>query len=275
MHDPLEPADHVPPPPPTDLRGSARGAASAAAPRASENPVLFLPLGDEVLQRLNHEARTPLTVILSTTESLLDGGFGTLNTAQVNATLLVQAAGHRLLHMIEDVIVYVRLRAARHETNFQRVSTQAILDGALRSARTLIRDRQTNIHVVPLAVPGGIVCDEGLLQRALAHLIDNAIKFNRSDGTCTVEASVLGGLLQLRVSDDGPGIDERDRERVFTPFLQLSLHPDRRHRGVGLGLALVREIAALHGGRAWVEASPAGGCTACIEIPLRNTVAET
>jgi signal transduction histidine kinase len=259
-----------------DSTNSSAGRAGRGTPAARSDglgrpgaaPALFLPLSDEALRRLSHEMRTPLTAVLSTTESLLEGHYGDVQPTQRDALELVFAAGNRLLRTVDDVMVYVRLRAASQDVSLQPVSMQAILEGALAQVRTTAASCDVEVVAPPVSIPGGLCCDEALLRRALAHLIDNAVKFNKPGGHCSVQANVIGERVQMRVVDDGPGIAEDDRERVFAPFFQLCLHPDRRHRGVGIGLSLVREIANLHSGRAWIEDGTRGGCTACLEIPL-------
>ena len=109
-----------------------------------------------------------------------------------------------------------------------------------------------------------------LVYRAVFNLTENAIRYSRPDTVVRLSASEEGGRICLRVKDAGPGIPEQYRQSIFQPFFRVDKSRSREHGGVGLGLALVWEIAALHGGTAQVEESSETGTTMLITLPKRE-----
>ncbi|MGH3391197.1 MAG: sensor histidine kinase, partial [Actinomadura sp.] len=117
---------------------------------------------------------------------------------------------------------------------------------------------------IPPGVPD-VRADPALLERILANVISNALRFNPSDEKVLVTASALGDRVELRVIDRGPGIPPTDRDRVFLPFQRLD---DRdNHMGVGLGLALARGLAEAMGGSLAPDETPGGGLTMILSLP--------
>ena len=125
---------------------------------------------------------------------------------------------------------------------------------------------------ISLAYDGdaSMVGSDTLVYRAVFNLTENAIRYSRSDTVVRLLASEEGDRICLRVKDAGPGIPEQYRQSIFQPFFRVDKSRSREHGGVGLGLALVWEIAALHGGTAQVEESSENGTTMLITLPKRG-----
>jgi signal transduction histidine kinase len=109
--------------------------------------------------------------------------------------------------------------------------------------------------------------DRNGLRQMLVNLMDNAVKYGPAGQRVTVGLAVFEETARLWVDDEGPGIAVEDREKVFMPFYRSPRAVGSAVAGSGIGLAVVREIAELHGGRAWVEAAPGGGARVTIEMP--------
>ena len=132
----------------------------------------------------------------------------------------------------------------------------------------------------PLADKNGIAlefCGNGvmtgsdtLIYRLIFNLTENAIRYNRPNGTVNVKTSKEGTHLVIRISDTGHGIPEQYRESIFQPFFRVDKSRSREYGGVGLGLSLVWEIAALHGGDVRVEKSSDAGTTIAVRIPTES-----
>ena len=116
-----------------------------------------------------------------------------------------------------------------------------------------------------------MVGSDTLVYRAVFNLTENAIRYSRPDTVVCLSAAEEGDRICLRVIDAGPGIPEQYRQSVFQPFFRVDKSRSREHGGVGLGLALVWEIAVLHGGTAQVEESSENGTTMLIALPKRGT----
>ena len=122
---------------------------------------------------------------------------------------------------------------------------------------------------IALEADGGAVLtgSDPLLYRLLFNLTENAIRYGRPDGAVRIAVSEADGNVQIRVCDHGPGIPEAYRESVFQPFFRVDKSRSRAHGGVGLGLSLVWEIAALHGGTVQIERSGADGTVMLVTLP--------
>ena len=107
--------------------------------------------------------------------------------------------------------------------------------------------------------------DAFLLHRAIANLLDNALEFSPQDGSVEISAVAEGKSVKVAVRDHGPGIPDYAMDRVFEKFYSLA-RPGTNRKGTGLGLAFVREIAQLHGGRVWVGNAQGGGSEAVVEM---------
>jgi two-component system cell cycle sensor histidine kinase PleC len=116
-----------------------------------------------------------------------------------------------------------------------------------------------------------LFADERALKQILINLVSNAVKFTPEGGRIDVLGSAArGGGFQISVQDNGPGIPREKLDRIFTPFNQVDNRYDRQAGGTGLGLALIRGLAELHGGRAWLESDPGKGCCAYVVLPLEG-----
>ena len=114
--------------------------------------------------------------------------------------------------------------------------------------------------------PGGTArLDRELVTHVLTNLLSNALKFTPAGGSVTLRAALAGGRCRFEVADTGPGLREGEAQKLFAPFTQGSAAPG--HGGTGLGLALVKAIAELHGGKAGCGPAPGGGAAFWVDLP--------
>jgi signal transduction histidine kinase len=112
-----------------------------------------------------------------------------------------------------------------------------------------------------------VLADARRIEEVLANLIDNAIKYSPKGGRVTISAVATGSEVIVRVSDEGEGVPETERERIFERFSRLDSRVVRQAKGAGLGLFICKAFVEAHGGRIWVEESPAGGATFAFSLP--------
>ena len=117
-----------------------------------------------------------------------------------------------------------------------------------------------------------MIGSDTLVYRLVFNLVENAIRYSRPDTVVRVSTCEEGGRVILRVEDSGPGIPEQFKESIFQPFFRVDSSRSREYGGVGLGLSLVWEIAALHGGTVEVEASSEDGTIMRVELPVGEAV---
>lgn len=229
----------------------------------------------ELVHVVAHELRTPITVISGFGKLLAGESHGALNEAQRRFVSESVAACGRLDAFVEDLL------AARpdDETPFPIAPGQADLhetiEGLLESLAPIVEERHMKIEASLRATRSTFAFDARRLEQVVTNLMTNALRYGRSPGTVriatrdVVAPSDAGGetpALVVCVEDDGPGIPESDRERLFAPFVRGD-DPDGRG-GLGIGLALCRRIVRAHGGRIGVDESPLGGARFEFTLPV-------
>lgn len=213
----------------------------------------------ELVANVSHELRTPVSALRAVLENLVDGV-----TAPDNGTLRAALAQtERLGDLVGQLLDLSRIEAGATELHRTPVPLEAFLRTCVSEAELAGRPVSYQIDVVPsdLSVPA----DRARLQQVVANLLDNAARHSPSAGTVRARARGEHGSLVLDVIDEGPGIDPRDRERVFDRFYRGGT--SSADGGTGLGLAIARWVVDLHGGSIGVVESPKG-CDIRVSLPL-------
>jgi two-component system cell cycle sensor histidine kinase PleC len=224
------------------------------------------------LANMSHELRTPLNAILGFSEIIAQECFGPVgNTRYKDYASDIHSSGAHLLSLINDLLDVAKIEAGRMEILPHKLEARRTLDIALKliSFKASEKRQTLTIHVQPNAP--ALYADERALKQMLINLVSNAVKFTPEGGKIDVIGSAAkGGGFQIMVRDNGPGIPPEKLANIFTPFSQVDNRYDRQAGGTGLGLALVRGLAELHGGRAWIESEQGSGCSAFIVLPEKK-----
>ncbi|GAA1506777.1 DUF4153 domain-containing protein [Nocardioides humi] len=217
----------------------------------------------ELVANVSHELRTPLAGLRAVLENVVDGVVP--DDPAVLATALAQA--ERMSGLVEDLLDLARVDAGRAPLSPQPVRLDELLAGAVAEARTLGRDVEYDVRLVPADLV--VTADPARLHQLVANLLDNASRHSPSGGTVVVTAERDDGRYVLEVRDDGPGVPVAARERVFEPFGTLGASADDTG-GTGLGLAIARWVSDLHGGTIGFLDPPGGatGARVRVELPL-------
>jgi two-component system sensor histidine kinase KdpD len=212
-----------------------------------------------LLRTVSHDLRSPLTAILAAGDALGSEGISDADRRALAGAVAGEAT--RLSSLVDKLLDLSRLEAGQAQPrpdwcSLEEVAAAAIDD--LGERGDLVR---TSLDPdLPF-----VRADAAQLERALANLLENAIRFSGGE-QALVRARALGDRVVIRVVDRGPGIPPEDLAAVFEPFYQRP--GDRPHEGSGLGLAIVRGLVEVNGGRVWAESVPGQGTTFVIEIPL-------
>lgn len=229
------------------------------------------------LGAMSHELRTPMNAIMGFSRLLRDRG---LPPAEQDLARRIVEASEHLLEVINGVVDFARLendQISLHETVFSPALLLAEA-GQRAFAAARLKGLGSRIEVDPL-LPETLIGDQGLITRILAQFADNAVKFTRRGGI-RLRAQQIGraeqGQVRVRllVEDSGIGIAQADQERLFKPFSQLDDRPDRQFEGIGLGLALARQLAGLMRGKVGVESELGKGSLFWLELNLRQGAAD-
>jgi signal transduction histidine kinase/serine phosphatase RsbU (regulator of sigma subunit) len=222
----------------------------------------------DFFSNISHEFRTPLTLILGPLEEMLRDD-AVRGPERERAALAHRNAG-RLLRLVNTLLDFSRLEAGRAGATLTPVDVAGLsadLAGTFRSAAEngglrLVVDRP------PGPVP--VLLDRELFERALLNLLSNALKFT-FEGEIRLRVRAEDGMARIEVTDTGEGIPEDELPRLFERFRRVRDARTRSHEGSGIGLSLVEQVAALHGGHVTVDSEVGRGTTFCLELPLTES----
>jgi signal transduction histidine kinase len=222
---------------------------------------------DQFLAMMSHELRTPINAIIGYSDLLELGVHGQLNENQRAMMSRVLDTSNHLLGLVNDLLDLTKIAAGRIELRFEEVAVERVVRRAVDQIAPLAAGK--GLRVVVQGVDDVVaIADETRLSQILINLASNAVKFTES-GTITFEVSRSDGdRARIAVRDTGPGISERDRERVFDEFYQVDSGLARNAGGSGLGLAISRRLARLMGGEISLDSQPGQGSQFTLDLPL-------
>jgi PAS domain S-box-containing protein len=230
---------------------------------------------DEFLANMSHELRTPLNAILGLSESLAEHSAGPLNEKQQRYVKTIGESGNHLLSLINDILDLARIEASQIVLNITEVDLKQVCQASLRMINELALKKGQQVTLDVDEEIGSIWVDERRLKQILVNLLSNAVKFTPGGGKFGLE--VRGDRKEKRIVftvwDNGIGINESDLTRLFQPFVQLDSSLAREATGTGLGLALVAQMARLHGGSVSVESQLNEGSRFMITLPWEPALA--
>jgi signal transduction histidine kinase/CheY-like chemotaxis protein len=220
------------------------------------------------LANMSHELRTPLSAILGFSELLIDSS-GRQFPEETRQKFLeqIRSSGKHLLGLINDLLDISKIEAGQMELHLQTVSAAKLLEQVAGAVEPLLTTKRIHIQVEAEGA-GQILADEAKLKQMVLNLVSNAIKFSPEDGLVTIRATRVANRLEIAVSDNGIGIANENLPLLFKEFQQIDSAENRKLQGTGLGLALTRSFAILHGGDVRVESQPGKGSTFTIDLPV-------
>ncbi|MBR8826704.1 MAG: PAS domain S-box protein [Gomphosphaeria aponina SAG 52.96 = DSM 107014] len=226
-------------------------------------------LKDEFLANMSHELRTPLNSILGLSEALQEEVYGGLTEKQQKSLITIENSGKYLLELINDILDLAKIEAGKMKLSFTKVRVQQLCEHSV----SFIREQayKKNIHLAANIPELEIAVDERRIRQALINLLSNGIKFTPAGGSVTLEVkeNLAEKTLNFNVIDTGIGMAEENLNKLFQPFSQIDSSLSRNYNGTGLGLALVRTIAELHGGKVSVVSSVGVGSKFTISLPKK------
>jgi signal transduction histidine kinase/CheY-like chemotaxis protein len=226
------------------------------------------------LSNMSHELRTPLSAILGFSELLLDDDPERFKEEQRHGFLEhIHAGGEHLLGLINDILDLSKVEAGQMKLHLETVSVRETIEAVVSSVAPLAAKKRLTMTTDTNTAPD-VVADGGRLKQMVLNLVANAIKFTSEEGTITVAAHRLGRMVEISVTDTGIGISDSDRGKIFHEFQQLDSAVGRQVQGTGLGLALTRRFAELHGGSVRVTSKVGKGSVFTISLPRAGPVPE-
>lgn len=222
---------------------------------------------DEFLATVSHEIRTPLNAIIGWSHLLRSGSLDATTTARAIETIDRNAKSQAQL--IEDILDVSRMITGKLHLNNEPVDIATVINAAIDSVQLAIDSKELHLEVTLDPSARHTVGDTSRLQQIVWNLLANAIKFTPAGGRIEIKVERAAGNLRISVSDTGQGIGESFLPFIFDRFRQADGTTTRQHGGLGLGLAIVRHLVELHGGRITADSGGAGhGATFTVQLPL-------
>lgn len=220
----------------------------------------------EFVANVSHELRTPLSMIKGYVETLIDGAKDDPAVA-LKFLQTIEKHADRLTYLIEDLLTISKLESGQIVMNLQRVELGPVVARVLEDLQSRAEEKGITLqNLLPEDIE--VKADGDRLEQVLFNLVDNAIKYGKNNGEVTVSCQIVDDKqVQLSVRDDGPGIPEEAKERVFERFYRIDRARSREAGGTGLGLSIVKHIVQSHGGEVWVESELGQGSTFCFTLP--------
>jgi signal transduction histidine kinase len=207
----------------------------------------------EFLRNVTHELATPLTPIVGYLHLLTRGDLGPLSPSQQKALASVGSSLRKLRNTVDTLLDVSALESGQMTFTRDRVDLGDLLDRVVEEVRGAFQEARVGLFVEERASALPFRGDTEKVQRAIAHLVHNAVKFTPEGGSVGLACRAFGDTLVVLVADDGEGIPIAKQEMVFEPFVQLDGSETRRHGGTGLGLAFARRVAEAHGGTVTID----------------------
>ena len=222
----------------------------------------------QFLATVSHELKTPLNAIIGFADILGTEHHGPLNERQKDYTQRMFTAGEHLLGMISDLIDIAKIDIDALELIPEPFALAELLCEVRDMLTPQIEAKSHDLTVEAPADASPVNLDRRRIKQILVNLTNNAIKFTPAKGHIRLSCELNERRAKLIVADDGIGIAEEERERIFEDFVQLDSRLQRQHEGTGIGLALTLRLTRLMGGKIDVDSKPDAGTTFTVRLPL-------
>jgi PAS domain S-box-containing protein len=220
----------------------------------------------EFLASMSHELRTPLNAIGGYVDLLDLGIHGPLAPEQRAALARVTANQRHLLTLISDILAFARLEAGKIEFDLCSLAACDLLSSVERLIAPLAQSKGIALSIPECDSSIRLVADEERVRQILLNLVGNAIKFTAAGGWVALTCNTDDAEVVLRVQDNGHGIEREKQEQIFDAFIQVDRRLNHPQEGVGLGLAISRELAQAMGGTLTVDSAPGAGSTFTLRL---------
>ena len=227
-------------------------------------------LKDEFVSTVSHELRTPLTSIAGSLGLLAGGAAGALPEKVARLIQIAHSNSQRLVRLINDILDIEKIESGKLRLELASLDLREVAERSIEGVKGYADELGVTLSLATNeAAP--VRGDADRLIQVVTNLLSNASKFSPAGGVVKVTVDREKRLARLSVVDQGPGIPDTFRARIFSKFAQADGSDTRAKGGTGLGLAIAREIAERHGGRLWFESAPGEGASFHLDLPLADS----
>ena len=224
----------------------------------------------EFVANASHELKTPITAIRGLVETLIDDGALSSST-QESFLGKIRDQSMRLSSVVIDLLALSRLESKDSSLVETLFDLRDVVQSTAKNFVPLGEEKGIAVGIELNSQPIEITADENAIGQAVSNLLDNALKYTPKGGQITARLSVQGDEAVVEVEDTGIGVEPQDRDRIFERFYRVDKARSRELGGTGLGPAIVKHIASVHGGRVSVESTPGVGSIFSIFLPSTSS----
>ncbi|HHY04079.1 MAG TPA: cell wall metabolism sensor histidine kinase WalK, partial [Thermoanaerobacterales bacterium] len=222
----------------------------------------------EFVSNVSHELRTPLSYLQGYTEALLDGMAKDSDEKQKYLNIIHEET-LRLRRLVNELLDLSRIETGQIAIDKKMISINKIIERVIKKVEPAVDKRGVKIETQYEDLPM-IAADEDRIQQVILNLVDNAIRYTKSNGKITIKASNSKGGIVVSIRDDGEGIPEDELPFIWDRFYKTDKSRVRDKGGTGLGLAIVKNIVELHDGKVWAKNCKKGGAEFSFFLPEKS-----
>jgi two-component system sensor histidine kinase/response regulator len=241
-----------------------------ATESAREREPLSLSTPVRLMRQMAHDMRGSLGALTGTSDMFAEGVYGQLTPQQTRAIDRIRRNSHRLLALLDDLMVYVKAEAGEYPLNPAAFAPRGTLAAVCQQIKPTAEAKGLQVRLdVETSVPEQLLGDEAAISRILLAVLWNAVGFT-SQGSIWIESAwATDGYWRIDIRDTGPGIAREDVPHIFEPFWRGEVRPQMPTSGYGLGLAMAQALAALLGGKLFVQQTGVTGSTFRLQLALQ------
>jgi two-component system sensor histidine kinase KdpD len=222
-----------------------------------------------LLSAVTHDFQTPLAAVMGSASSIVEMGLDLPRPAMQELAENIYGEAERLSRLINNLLRVTRLQSGALALQRELQPLEEVIGAALNRLERAMAGRELSIDL-PADLPL-LKLDGPLMEQLFLNLLENALKYTPEGSPLSLRAWLRDNTMEVELADQGPGVAEEERERIFALFQRSD--KDNTSPGHGLGLAICRAIVAAHGGRIWVENLPEGGAAFRVSLPLEQAPA--
>lgn len=217
-----------------------------------------------------HDLRNPLASIRGLAEFLQEPMLGELNKEQLDLVQTIRSTSHQMLGMVNELLDVATIESGELKLRREPTSLGELVEKAVHLMAMEASRKSTRLDLLPFPALPMLPLDSAKIRQVVDNLLSNAVKYSPPGSTITIELSLSEKGVSLAVRDQGPGIPEGEREKLFKDFGRLSVIPTGGETSTGLGLAICRNIVDAHNGTIAAENLPQGGCKFIVILPFET-----
>ncbi len=224
-------------------------------------------LQNSLTHMIIHDLRNPITAVMGGIDLLLMTMADQMDETQKHLLENTRHSSQMLVELVNELLDINKIEAGKFVLNLGTVDLYRLLSESLNAIKATAELEKQHLALAPAPEHTTVIGDEHLLRRVIANLLSNALKYTPANGTISGSLTHEGDSIVVRITDTGPGIPEKERERIFEKFTQVQEKHIQR-QGTGLGLTFCQLAVNAHGGQIWVESEEGEGSTFAFRLPV-------